>query len=575
MATDSAVPTRPPSPPRRARVVLAAALVLTVATFGPPGGSSPARAAAPGGAAAAAGWLADQLDDGTYRNPLASGPDHGMMIDAVFAMVAAGREDLAEPIVEVLDDRGGAIRFASYVSFLPGQDTDRVSGSVAKLLVAAEVTGRDVHDFGGLDLVAETRASVIDAGPEAGRITDHGPNIPLNNSNTFGQALAVIGLAGADARFDDTVEALLRQQCSSGYFRIFFTKRPDGSPTTCDQGATTGGSPTDGDATAMGLHALLVARSAGATGLDDPITRAVGWLQANQDPSGGWGGGVSTTAPNTNSTGLIVQALAAADADPAVISRGEGYLASAQVGDADASTPLGADTGAIAYTPAEHDAARTTGITSRDTWIRATAQASLGLSQVGFAELVSGEVPEPSGPTTPSPSTSTAPSTAPSSSTVPTTAATPSDPGRTGHSTVAGSAPGNVRDRGRSDGGTGRGSNVNAPVRSDTLAGRSLAHEVGPTAARDRSSTGSRRATAGDAGVGTHDRARGTTAGSRRGSSGTATALDAEHPTNAPATPGGPDSRGPSPIIWVAGILLASGIGAGAFRLASRGGAPT
>lgn len=418
MATElssSAVPTgvvrTPPCPDVRtgraggAIVVSLLAVAMSVATLGH---TQQAAAVDPTGADAAAAWLAGQLDEGTYRNPLAGGPDYGLMIDAVFAMTAAGRGELAAPIIDVLDD-GGAIAYASYVSFLPGEDRDRVSGAVAKLLVVAEVAGRDPHDFGGLDLVAETRAAVIAEGPEAGRLTDRGPNIAFNNSNTFGQTLAVIGLVGADAHHGDVVRALLRQQCAPGYFRIFFTTNPDGSPATCDEAAAMGAAPPDGDATGFALQALVAARAHGTGGLDAPIDAAVGWLVANQDSGGGWGGGVSTAAPNTNSTGLIVQALAGAHADRSAITRGEAYLVAAQVrGDGGV---LATEEGAIAYTPADRQSARTTGITARDTWIRATAQASLGLSQIDFAGLVDTTTSPP--PTATTPTTSAPPSTPP------------------------------------------------------------------------------------------------------------------------------------------------------------------
>lgn len=414
---------------RHAVVGLVAVVAVVTASWVAVSPIETSGAADPAAAEAAVIWLADQLDEGTYRDPLASGPDHGLMVDAVYAMAAAGRADLADPILEVLERSGGALDFVSYRSFLPGQGDDRVAGAVAKLLVVALVTDRDPRAFGGLDLVAETRAAVITDGDEAGRLADHGPNIAANSTNVFGQTLAVLGLAGAGARHDDALGVLLDQQCAAGYFRIFFTRNTDGSPATCDQAAAGGGAPPDGDATGFALQALLAARSAGTTGLDGPIDATVDWLVANQDPSGGWGGGVTTAAPNTNSTGLIVQALAAADADPTVIARGEAYLRSAQVDDDDAATPLAGHRGAIAYTPAQYDQARRSGIGSSDTWIRATTQASLGLSQVGFATLVDGAASEPPGPTTTAtpttsvPTTSAPPTTRPAGSAAPTTTA--------------------------------------------------------------------------------------------------------------------------------------------------------
>jgi hypothetical protein len=221
----------------------------------------------------------------------------------------------------------------------------------------------------------------------------------------FGQALAVIGLAGAGANDRIAIDKLASQQCSEGYFRIFFGYIPTDETgdhvtengqkvSTCDEGKAHGQSAPDGDATGLALSALLAARKAGATGLDGPIDRTVDWLKGHQKPGGGWGGGVSTEAPNTNSTGLIVQSLAEAGGATAAVDKGAAYLASAQATkERDAGNALSAQIGAIGYTPGDYEAARTGGITGIDTWIRAGAQASLGLAQTGFFDLVRGKTP--------------------------------------------------------------------------------------------------------------------------------------------------------------------------------------
>ena len=141
---------------------------------------------------------------------------------------------------------------------------------------------------------------------------DYGPNTGSNNADTFGQVLAVIGLAGVGRNNQSAIDQLTRQQCSEGYFRSFYAVDPDppNAPNDCDGGKAFDQSSPDGDVTGFALSGMLAAQRAGTTGLDDAIARARSWLVAHQDPSGGWGGGVGTEAPNTNSTGLIVQALA-------------------------------------------------------------------------------------------------------------------------------------------------------------------------------------------------------------------------------------------------------------------------
>ncbi|WP_158920818.1 hypothetical protein [Streptomyces sp. NBRC 109706] len=380
-------------------------------------GGSAARATSDGVAAGnSSRWLADQLDDdGTLRNPLGGTlPDYGLMIDVLFALHASGDGALADPIVDHLDQQRHASDYFTWDGLVPDQGYDAiiVGGAAAKVLVAAEVAGRDPRDFGGYDMVAETQAAIMRSGPDKGRISDYSKNPDFadfvsNNANMFGQSLAVIGLAGAGQNDRLAIDRLLSQQCAEGYFRIFFgyiatdetgdhVNERGQKLSTCDEGKQFGQSAPDGDTTGLALSALLAARAAGADGLDEPIDRTVGWLRNNQAANGGWGGGVSTEAPNTNSTGLIVQALADAGGAAEAVTDGTAYLRSAQVtADADADNALAAHIGAIAYTPEDYQAARTDGMVGTDTWIRATAQASLGLSQTSFHQLTGGGTPPP------------------------------------------------------------------------------------------------------------------------------------------------------------------------------------
>ncbi|MDT8913244.1 hypothetical protein [Amycolatopsis sp. PS_44_ISF1] len=359
-------------------------------------------------AAANSQWLARQLSaEGTLQNPLGGAlPDHGLMIDSVFAMYASGRGELAAPITSYLEKH--ATDYYTWDGLVHGQGYDAVitGGAAAKVLVAAEVAGRDPRNFGGHDMVAETLGAIPRQGRDRGRVSDYSKDPALasgvsNNSNTFGQALGVIGLARVHENDQPAIDTLVNQQCSEGYFRIFFGYLPTGGTgadayrlSSCDEGKATGESAKDGDTTGLSLSAMLAARDAGATGLDARIGRTVAWLEADQDPGGGWGGGVGTEAPNTNSTGLIVQALADAGGADAAVAKGVAFLKAAQVtAAADPGDRLQDQIGAIAYTPSEYTKAKPDGIGSLDTWIRASAQASLGLSQIGFYALTGGVLP--------------------------------------------------------------------------------------------------------------------------------------------------------------------------------------
>ncbi|SFR25638.1 hypothetical protein SAMN04488564_1093 [Lentzea waywayandensis] len=357
-------------------------------------------------------WLSHQLrPDGTLENPLGGElPDHGLMLDLVFALHASGDGALAEPIMKFLDDQGHATDYFTWDGLAPGQGFDQiiVGGAAAKTLLAAQISGRDPRDFDGHDMVAETKATIRRSGVDVGRVSDYSKNpewsdMVNNNANMFGQSLAVIGLAVAGENDQPAIDKMVTQQCSEGYFRIFFgyVQTPDGlKVSSCDEGKADGSSSPDGDATGLALSAMLAAKRAGAAGLDEPIARTVTWLKNNQTDGGGWGGGVGTEAPNTNSTGLIVQALADAGGAGPEVGRGTEFLKSAQAVESDAGTALAGHIGAIAYNPAAYQAARTGGIAGIDTWIRASAQASLGLSQIGFYALAKGEGPEPTPTTT-------------------------------------------------------------------------------------------------------------------------------------------------------------------------------
>ena len=406
------------APGRRSRLALLSVIVLGLLA------ASPVASAAGDSAAAKSNsqWLAHQLAvDGTLQNPLGGTlPDQGLMIDALFAMFASGNGELAAPILRYVDEYKHATDFYTWDGLVPGQGYDAIitGGAAAKVLVAAEIAGRDPHHFGGHDMVAETKNAIMRSGPDEGRVVDYSKNpdfkdIVSNNANMFGQALAVIGLAGAHRNDRLAIEKMLTQQCSEGYFRIFFgyipTKEvgehvtPNGyKVSTCDEGKAFAQSSPDGDTTGIALSAMLAARAAGASGLDARIEKTVKWLKAHQTPSGGWGGGVGTEAPNTNSTGLIVQALADAGGADAAVAKGIAFLKSAQVtASADAKNRLKDEIGATAYTPDAYKTARTEGLAGIDTWIRASAQASLGLSQIGFYQLTQGRPKAPAGAVSP------------------------------------------------------------------------------------------------------------------------------------------------------------------------------
>lgn len=323
----------------------------------------PATSAARSGA----GWLATQLTDGVIHNDTYDFDDLGMTMDIGLSMDEVGGDQaMVRQIRSSLSNR-----VQEYAAPSAGE---RYAGSLAKSLVFAQVSGADPRTYGGLDLVAETEARVIGDGPSAGRLQDLSAYGDF--ANTFGQALAVRGLSVAgSAKAAAATDFLLDQQCSSGYFRVFFTT----DPSAADQACVEGTDPTDTDTTAFVVN-QLAATSPRSAAVDAAIARAVAWLGATQRADGSFVGSAFTPDPNTNSTGLAASALAAAGTCEQA-GRAAEWVSSLQVGPQPASSPLAGEEGALAYDRAAMDSASASGIgAGRDQWWRATVQAVAGLT---------------------------------------------------------------------------------------------------------------------------------------------------------------------------------------------------
>lgn len=338
-------------------------------------------------ATAAGTWLAGQLDDHAMQG--FANTDWGLTIDTLFALTAT-RADPAEA-------RAVADNVAAHVRAYDSMDDYgypgvTVSGAAAKILVAAESVGDDPTNFGGRDMRAEVLGTMQTGGAFAGRFSDQYPaDFPgggVDNSNTFGQSLAVIGLAGSTGGVpQEAVDFLIKQQCATGGFRL----SPDmfGTPSpTCDDSPD---AVLDPDSTAMAVQALLAADRAGAGGAAAAAAAGVAWLRSVQRDDGSVGGSGPTAAPNTNSTGLAGEALAAGG-DQEAADRAADWVAAHELtaGNAGAAS---ASVGAIAYNDDSLADARANGISdvTADQWRRATAQAVLALAQVPLYALAGGD----------------------------------------------------------------------------------------------------------------------------------------------------------------------------------------
>ncbi|MFI5426000.1 prenyltransferase/squalene oxidase repeat-containing protein [Aeromicrobium sp. UC242_57] len=257
-----------------------------------------------------AGWLVNELSPVGHMPGPDVGTDWGLTIDTLFALYAAGTGASAVKDITAQVARHAGVYLGAD---LFGDPDARIGGSTAKLLVAAVVAGRDPEAFGTgkflqrgatYDMRQETLDLIQKTGVLKGRLVNRGTG--SEHTNVFAQSLAVIGLARSGGVPTDVVSFLRRQQCSTGYFRMFYQ---DGL--SCDAGQ---GAP-DPDGTALAVQALMTARDAGVDGLDGSIDRALDWLLGAQGKDGSIGGGVGAAVPNTNSTGLLAQALWAGAAD--------------------------------------------------------------------------------------------------------------------------------------------------------------------------------------------------------------------------------------------------------------------
>lgn len=335
--------------------------------------AAPAAQAAPNSYAySAARWLSDQLTDGVVHNEQYQFDDLGLSLDIFFAL-----KDLdTRPA-----DRSKIIAaLAANPSAYVGSGQNVYAGATGKLASAVQqANGTSSATVGGIDLIDRAEGRVVTTGPATGRANDAfdpADEYGGDYSNTIGQSWVVRALATADSELaDETVGYLLAQQCGDGSFR----------GTLADAPCTTGNGTID--ATAFALQALVVAKAKGQANLQDDIDDAVKWLLTQQSADGSF---LNDGGANTNSTGLAAATLKAAGQTGAAGSAAS-WIVSHQVTDAAAEdSALANELGAIAFDQTALSAAKGAGITvtTRDQWIRASAQAAVGID----AQLPKGSV---------------------------------------------------------------------------------------------------------------------------------------------------------------------------------------
>jgi hypothetical protein len=333
--------------PRSRLLALVAGVTVALVPLAGTAVAAPTPAAAPRTILpddAAAGYLARQLVDGDHLETDFGGtsfPDQGLTIDAVFAFAAAkvsGTAGAAATRWLALPD--------NITTYTGGGGTESYAGPTAKLMLAAEVQGKNPRAFGGVNL----RARLLDLLTPSGRFSDRSAFGDF--SNAFGQSYAIVALNRAGRAPAAAVAFLAGQQCADGGIPLDFGVQPCAG---------------DVDATAVAVQAL---RSAGRTAA---ANRGVAWLASKQQHDGGLAALDGTGIPNANSTGLAGEAFAdGGRVLPAV--RAGVFLTRLQVRCAGAA----ANRGAIPFDSTGFDPA---------TAVRATTQGTLGLTGAGLSGL--------------------------------------------------------------------------------------------------------------------------------------------------------------------------------------------
>ena len=312
--------------------------------------------------AKAAGWLAKQLTGGLVHNDVYDFDDYGLTADTATALIAVGGQRKAARQAE----RALARHVDSWTTGVDFGSSDVYAGSVAKAAVFAISAGADPRAFGGVDLVARLADRVSTADGIRGRLQDGTEG--TDYANTLGQAYAVAALSEAgDGRAADAVSFLLEQQCSPGFFRLYFADA-SAEDQSCDGAASAADRAADTDASAIALVSLQSIERP-STQVKQARKAALRWLVGQQKANGSFGGGPTTKASNANSTGLAAWALAdGGKCRPA--KKAAGWLRKLQK-----------KNGAVAYNRKAFRA----GIDAdtRDQWRRATSQAALGLATPG------------------------------------------------------------------------------------------------------------------------------------------------------------------------------------------------
>lgn len=227
---------------------------------------------------AAVDWLVAQQDPSGGFLGFSGAPDAGTTIDAVLALATVPGIDPA-----VID---------AAVAFLSTSAADYAAsgaGQAAKVVLFQSATGGDASSIDGINPLELVQNGV-------------NPDTGLLGIGLYDQTLGILALVAAGQPVPaEWVDTLRSKQITNGGWAF------DGSTEEAQ---------ADSNTTAMAIQALVAAGVA----KDDPaITNALAYLKTVAVPTGGFSYSVSDPlVADANSTGIVIQALAAVGQDPTV-----------------------------------------------------------------------------------------------------------------------------------------------------------------------------------------------------------------------------------------------------------------
>jgi hypothetical protein len=368
---------------RLGAVLSGAALSLGAVAITPSAEAAASHDPAPGKAASR--WLSKQLTGGLLQfAPFAPGgspsKDDGGSADAVISLTALGgqRAKARKISVALAKDIDNYVTGGSYVKVDPG--------AAGKAAVALRAAHRPVRNVGPThrNLIRDIESTVQPSG-RVSVVSASGTVDPSAEwANVLSQSYAVKALAAARSRSAArATRFLLTQQCSAGWFRVYFTDT-DADPyatvsndTRCAADHTSGPSV---DATAVAL-AALTPQAHKSRAVKRSIRRAAAWLMKQQLRNGGFTDGTAEAAghPNANSTGFAGWALGdLGKTRPA--KRAAAWLRAHQLQNVGGCTPYAKkDRGALAYDDDAWSMAQTTNLTPNDSQFNSATSQALGV----------------------------------------------------------------------------------------------------------------------------------------------------------------------------------------------------